>query len=148
MNCNYAQSRISAYVDGELAGGEMLNVRAHLAACENCKAAYENCLNLKRAVSSMPDHSPSPEFQHRLVNAIRRAAPSAESEGPIWPTWRMAVAFAAAAVAAFAVLYFRSGSVPESAVPSAGDEIALDQDWNTAAGAFPANTLPAGLEGN
>ncbi|MGI8922894.1 MAG: anti-sigma factor family protein [Fimbriimonadales bacterium] len=150
MNCTYVLNRMSPYVDGELTGSEMLSVKTHLQACGRCSKAYDCCLRLKKLVSSMPDHLPDPQFEARLLAAIRNVQPTTPQEEaiPIWPTWRMAVALAAAAVVTFGVLYFRTDSNTGRDSLTAGQEIALDQDWNNAASAFPANTLPAGLEGN
>ena len=39
MNCRCAQNLLSAYVDGELAGVEMLRLREHLGVCPACRAA-------------------------------------------------------------------------------------------------------------
>ena len=48
MNCHKVQSLASAYIDGELAGVEMLTVRRHLNECTDCSGEYESLLKMKR----------------------------------------------------------------------------------------------------
>ncbi|MBA3725688.1 MAG: zf-HC2 domain-containing protein [Armatimonadetes bacterium] len=150
MNCTYVLNRLSPYMDGELSGDEMLRVKTHLQGCARCAKSYDSCVALKHLVSKMPGRQPDPEFEARLLSAMRnlRAETAKADTMAIWPSWRMAVALAAAAVAAFGVLYFRDDPNTGQNNLTASQEIALDQDWNNAASAFPANTLPAGLEGN
>lgn len=61
MNCRRVSNLISAYVDGELTGAEMLEIRRHLSDCRECSEEYELVRGVKSAVSrlrtvSAPEH--------------------------------------------------------------------------------------------
>jgi len=146
MNCCFAKSRMSSYLDGELSGDEMLAMRRHVENCGTCRARYESESAAKRLITALPERDPSPGFEARVMDAVRTASGKEMPEHPsVWPTARMALALAAAAVAVFLVFLLRDDS--SVAQPVSGNEIAYDQDWNNARSVFPANNLPAGLNG-
>ena len=47
MNCGRVSNQLSAYVDRELTGAEMLHIRSHLGACESCRAEHEALYRMK-----------------------------------------------------------------------------------------------------
>jgi anti-sigma factor RsiW len=143
MNCIFSRSRMSCYVDGELSGDEMIAMRRHVEACPDCHKLLEKERGLKRMLSTLPTCETSDEFEERLLSAVRNSQTSTTAEN--WPTGRMALALALAAVLVFCVFSLRKTDSP--AQPRVGNEIALDQDWNNARSVFPASNLPAGLEG-
>ncbi|MCX8052820.1 MAG: anti-sigma factor [Armatimonadetes bacterium] len=53
MNCRRVMNLISAYVDGELAGTEMLAIRRHLSECPECCQEYESVRQVKQALSRL-----------------------------------------------------------------------------------------------
>ncbi|HAY14900.1 MAG TPA: hypothetical protein DCY02_10590 [Armatimonadetes bacterium] len=59
MHCEGREAMISALVDGELMGREMLEMKAHMAECPACQAAYEELRSLKMgmALLMMPEVS-------------------------------------------------------------------------------------------
>lgn len=146
MNCIFAKSRMSSYLDGELSGDEMLGMRRHVENCPACRSQYESERTAKQLLSTLPEREASPGFEERLMGAIRSSAGSAApAQSVVWPTGKMAFALAAAAVAMFCVFLMRGNDSVGQPVP--GNEIAYDQDWNNARSVFPANNLPAGLNG-
>ena len=70
MNCRKVQNLISAYVDCELPGVEMLAVRQHLSDCPECNSEFESLLRVKRAYGSMSPKEPSPALAHRIYREI------------------------------------------------------------------------------
>lgn len=138
---------MSCYIDGELPGDEMLSLRCHVESCASCRKLFETEKSLKRVLSALPGRDASPDFEVRLMAAVRQAGAgsTSESTASIWPSGRMALALAAAAVAIFCVFALKGNN--QVVQPSSGNEIALDQDWNNARSVFPASNLPAGLEG-
>jgi anti-sigma factor (TIGR02949 family) len=145
MNCNFVQSRISSYVDGELPGDEMIAIRRHVDACTSCAQEFGTFRGIKRVVATLPEREASPDLEARVLAAVRTAARPVPGMNTWWPSGRMAIALAAAAVAMFCVMMLRGSGSPDG--PAPGNEIALDQDWNNARSVFPASNLPAGLEG-
>lgn len=53
MNCRRINSLLSAYLDSELTGAEMLSVRDHLDRCDACREEYEALRETKRLVASL-----------------------------------------------------------------------------------------------
>ncbi|MCL5670408.1 MAG: zf-HC2 domain-containing protein [Acidobacteria bacterium] len=62
MNCRRVTNLLSAYVDGELAGVEMLEIRRHLSECEECTQEYEDVRFTKHALSQLANISPRADF--------------------------------------------------------------------------------------
>lgn len=48
MNCRRVVNLMSAYVDGELTGAEMLEIRRHLSDCAECAEEYESIKMVKQ----------------------------------------------------------------------------------------------------
>lgn len=146
MNCCFAKSRMSSYLDGELSGNEMLVMRRHVENCPACRSQFESEVAAKRLLSALPEREASPDLERRILEAVRNSAGAgAQVQIVGWPTGKMALALAAAAVAMFCVFLLRGNDTVGQPVP--GNEIAYDQDWNNARSVFPANNLPAGLNG-
>lgn len=66
MNCRKVQNLISAYVDCELPGVEMLAVRQHLNNCVECNSEYETLLTVKRAFGGLNSKTPTPGLADRI----------------------------------------------------------------------------------
>ncbi len=70
MNCQKVQSLISAYVDGEIAGHEMLAIRHHLAGCPECAAEHEALLSMKRAFGKLCPPRPAEDLAARICGRL------------------------------------------------------------------------------
>lgn len=66
MTCRTVQAKLSAYIDGELSGFEMLDIRSHLHCCPGCSTEMEQIRQLKWALGSLPENDPGPEFAANL----------------------------------------------------------------------------------
>ena len=66
MNCRRVNGMISAYVDSELSGMDMLAVRRHLTDCDECRHEYDSILELKRAFGGLTPKKPSDGFTSRI----------------------------------------------------------------------------------
>ena len=93
MTCDWVP-KLDLYVDGELVGGELKEVEAHLQACPICAADALNRLQLKRMTQSAGRrYSPRPEFRLKVAQSIDAA------KRPGWARrWAPALAAAAALV--------------------------------------------------
>lgn len=67
MNCRKVSSLLSAYIDRELTGAEMLEIRAHVEHCPSCSAEQESLLQTKRLLSALAYHTPRAELEQLLV---------------------------------------------------------------------------------
>lgn len=70
MNCKSVQNILSAYLDAELSGNEMLRVQKHLESCECCRQEETELLMLKDFLTSTPAVEPPSDFEERLCSAI------------------------------------------------------------------------------
>jgi len=66
MNCRKVQNLMSAYVDCELSGVDMLAVRRHLSECGECSLEFESLLTVKRAFGNLPPKRPAPHLAERI----------------------------------------------------------------------------------
>jgi len=67
MSCNKVQPKLSAYLDGEMSGVEMMQFRTHINDCRTCQSE----LNGLRAVHSMMRDLPAgPEPSEQLADKV------------------------------------------------------------------------------
>ena len=117
MNCRKVQSLISAYVDSELPGVEMLAVRQHLSDCAECNSEFEALLRIKRAYGRLSPGIPSPALTLRIYQELDQLSHPHQERGVASPKKRFTffpgrLRFAAASVAMFAALLtLRSGQI-------------------------------------
>lgn len=84
MNCRRINSLLSAYIDRELTGAEMLEVRQHLRDCPACDLEHETLQDTKRLLNSLAQKMARPEMEALLLLQASR------SENPVrrWvPEW-------------------------------------------------------------
>lgn len=67
MNCRRVTNSISAYVDGELTGAEMLEIRRHLSDCRECSEEYELVRTMKFAVARLRTVAPPGHLAASIV---------------------------------------------------------------------------------
>jgi len=78
MNCHKVQSLISAYVDCELSGHEMLAIRQHLSECPECNAEFQSLFQVKRALGRLNSKHPHPDLAERIcrrLDLVKRPIP-------------------------------------------------------------------------
>ena len=104
MNCGVVRDKMNLAAEGELPAEEMLVIRAHLAECEACGAAYREVLRLVDDLRSLPRPKPPVGLRARIglaLNAVDEAE-AAERTG-VRSLWEVAGPYlAAAAVIAIA----------------------------------------------
>ena len=74
MNCRRVNSLLSAYLDSELTGAEMLAVREHLRGCISCREEHETLYETKRLVASLAFRAPRAELESLLMSEAARAS--------------------------------------------------------------------------
>ena len=70
MNCRRVINSISAYVDGELTGAEMLEIRRHLSECPDCREEYDSIRQVKFSIAGLRTVTPRPEFVASIVSRL------------------------------------------------------------------------------
>lgn len=143
MNCRRVMNLLSAYVDGELTGVEMLEIRRHLSDCPDCAQEHAAVLLTKRAVSRLANVIPREEFVASLMSSL------GEVQVPAYQKWintfarathkRFSPVAAALAVSGFAMVVLSAGGMVDSLNTSA-DQYAANAAY--AAGATRVSFLP------
>ena len=136
MNCGRVSRLFSAYIDGELSGVEMLEVRNHLRSCPACQQEIESLRGLKTAMSRLQPVRASAGAEARLMERIRVEQTPAGTRLREWLDGRVFGRFQPAAVAIYAcagLLLVALGHLPQ------------DGEWsdNYAAHQPPAAVVPA-----
>lgn len=70
MTCNWTTARLSAYLDGELGGEEMIQVREHLRGCSCCDKEFAALRVIKRSLAQLSCAGPEPDFEARLIEHV------------------------------------------------------------------------------
>ena len=70
MNCRHVVNLMSAYVDGELTGVEMLDIRAHLHDCADCREEYESVRFIKQTLAGLRTIAPRNEFATSILKQL------------------------------------------------------------------------------
>lgn len=71
MNCKSVEQRLSAYLDGELTGTEMMAIRGHLHDCRACEEEANYLRLLKRHLCETAVPEPPTDLADRLIASIR-----------------------------------------------------------------------------
>jgi anti-sigma factor RsiW len=72
MNCKTVQSRLSAYLDRELGGDELLQMRAHMSVCGECHCEAEGLRALKSLLGGIQCPEPPVDLPQRLTATVLR----------------------------------------------------------------------------
>ncbi|MDO8585734.1 MAG: anti-sigma factor [Armatimonadota bacterium] len=75
MNCHRLSSLFSAYIDGELTGVEMIEIRNHLEGCPACRDELDNVRAVKRLVGRLRTAQPSRDLSTRICASLDGVAP-------------------------------------------------------------------------
>jgi anti-sigma factor (TIGR02949 family) len=114
MNCDDVRSRLSAYLDDELPANEAQEMAAHLSACPDCAAAYEDHLHTRERVRDELRSLTVPDvLRARILGDVRRT-PTAARPSRLWRA------------AAAAVLLLGVGSAGTLAVMRAAESTSGD----------------------
>lgn len=118
MNCRKVQNLISAYVDCELTGVEMLAIRHHLSGCAECRHGFDQILQIKRSLGTLPYKQARPDLAGDICSRLDEVAVPAyvhllnlASKRISLPNKRAFASMAVALAAAF--LMFGTGSEVE-----------------------------------
>jgi anti-sigma factor RsiW len=147
MTCKAVQSKISAYVDGELTGFEMMELRSHFGRCESCAQDVEALKDVKRLLHALPEPEPAPDFEQRLFRAVLVGRPAPATHRRFGFGWVAGFAFALTFVVSLLWLQTTVGPAmaeapTETAVASAAEfEIVRDQAYHQGADPFSGGSI-------
>jgi len=70
MNCKSVQNRLSAYVDRELGGDELLQIRSHISTCKQCRSEADEIRALKSLLGGVSCPEPPDGLSERLTASM------------------------------------------------------------------------------
>jgi len=70
MNCDKAKILLSDYIDGTLEPGVKVEIDAFLESDPECKILFEEAISIHKELKSMPQVTPSADFDSNLRNEI------------------------------------------------------------------------------
>lgn len=126
MNCKSVQNHLSAYIDGELAGSEMLVVRQHVLECAACSGEAEEIRRLKALIANTNQCTPPADFEERLVAHVFRAEKARAASG-----WRAHIGLAGVAVAAAAAAFFVASQVSGPVKQPSANDVAYSSEMTS-----------------
>jgi len=143
MNCRRITNLLSAYMDGELTGVEMLEIRRHLSDCPDCAEEHAAMLFTKQAVSRLANVTPRKEFVARLMVSLDQVRiPHYQRVFNSFARTmhkRFSPVAAALAVSGFAMVVLSAGGMVDG-LSTAGDQSVADAPFS--AGVAHASFLP------
>ena len=74
MNCRQTRDLTSAYLDQELTGRQMLDIRAHLADCEACAQEWREICEVRRLMRSLVPRLPDDAAHQQLIARLDQEA--------------------------------------------------------------------------
>jgi len=142
----HLNEQLSAYLDGDLTGEDLVSTEAHLAGCAECRAELEGLRRVVRRAAALDDRPPERDLWAGIARQI--ATPSTADVIPFAPRTRRfaftmpqlaaaAVALMAMSAGAAMLLQPRAVSGPAAAAPGSvvitsvmhpGDEIVASYD--------------------
>ena len=71
MNCQTAQNSLSAYLDRELSGDQMMALRSHVEYCSECQSELESLRTLKSALCGLAKLKPREKLANDIIKQIK-----------------------------------------------------------------------------
>ena len=169
MTCGKVKSLLSAYLDQELRGCEIIEIRHHLSRCEDCQEELQSLQETKMMLGNLSICEPPPGLDDSIIQNIRTFEKKAlkilwQSNWPAIPCdSRRRIQYAGLcaalvlAVIVFSTPPFRNSGnkispttfsvIPQSPQASMSEYIPLHQDYQQAlpfnpGSNFPINTVP------
>src|SRR5436305_5525578 len=81
MNCGRVSNQLSAYVDRELTGAEMLQIRSHIGGCDSCRAEYEALALMKMLLGRLRTPDLRSDFQSATVRRFEQSGTGRNASG-------------------------------------------------------------------
>lgn len=142
MNCKHVRDLLSAYLDRELSGRDLAEVRAHLASCESCQAERDSLASLKSLLGNLSTPDPAPDFEARLLATVHAAGAGDAPRSRRVNFLFFAGIAAGSAVATLALLSVLTRPVDPTTNSKEKLNFAVQRDQVYSAGADPTSGVP------
>ena len=118
MNCENAEKKLVAYLDGKLGIAERRQFEAHLAICPVCRERAAGFRSVWNVLDELPALSPSPAFDNRVRARAQQEPVRAGLWSWIVPSPRLAFAVTALLVASIWLSSFQPARLTVTRVPA------------------------------
>ncbi|MDH7601990.1 MAG: zf-HC2 domain-containing protein [Armatimonadota bacterium] len=129
MNCRKVTNLVSAYIDGELTGAEMLAIRRHLSECAECAKEYESLRSLKQAMARLRTAVPRKDLAAVVIAKIEEQHSARSRKFGIWMSKlagvKLSPVTAALAVFGAALVLLTAGDMKGFNADISGNQTAL-----------------------
>ena len=144
MNCQIAQNLLSAYLDRELPGDQMIALRSHVERCNECSTELESLRALKSDLATLPSIEIRSGFSQDVMRLVREEP--AQSPAPRLPLPLMVATSVAAAVLAVLLFnaFFGGRPHPQVANDGTGFDAASDSAVTSPEFGSTAPLIPVG----
>lgn len=136
LNCRQANRLLSAYLDRELSGDEMLAVREHVNQCTECSVELEQTRKLKSLLSSARTVKPDPSVYSRVKESVYGPTMTKVQRQRGWAL----LALTACASALTAAMVFAKAEEAKTPGPETG-AVATESEPISPSGAVPMYTV-------
>lgn len=117
MNCRAVSRMLSSYLDRELPGEEMLEIREHVRSCTDCQAELEGIRRVKDSMTRLSIFEAPEGLEARLVAALDQPA---KSRRDWFAAAGLVLASSVAAAVLAVVISGRFGPTFDNSAPIAG----------------------------
>lgn len=126
MNCHKLSNLLSAYIDGELTGVEMIEIRNHVDGCPGCQDDLDQVRAMKRLVGRLQTAQPAPDFAARICASLDAVQPK-----PVMTAWhevwdsmfrKLSPAVATMCAIVFGLVVFASRGVNDQLIVAHNDQ--------------------------
>lgn len=122
---------ISPYLDGELSGSQMAQMRRHLSECPRCQSELEEFRTLKHLLATGGDQAPGDHLHERMMAGMNARA--AKMDRRTWVAGLAAVTSAFALYAAFMTANHLNRPAPSAPVAENHYDAASDRIYSIGA---------------
>jgi anti-sigma factor RsiW len=92
VTCDQIQTKLSAYVDGELDAKPHREIEAHLKQCLACRRELEELAGIDTLLKALPRYSPPADFAKVLVSRVQVTVSPGTSRGVLHRAWQALLA--------------------------------------------------------
>ena len=94
MNCEMAQRKLSAYLDGELDAALHQELAGHLRQCPGCREELEELGGVDILLRSLPQYHPTADFAQVVVSRVQDRVAPGQSRPFLIRAWKFLLEYA------------------------------------------------------
>ncbi|MBT3231553.1 MAG: hypothetical protein HN356_01950 [Calditrichaeota bacterium] len=125
-SCNFFEENYEAWKGGRLGTTDEEEMRHHASQCNHCAAFGEDTVNLRAALSALPEFQPSSTFEFQLNRKVRELGKGKSRKQVDMPRWATIGAGMATGIAIAVAVVFQMGPNTPVTSPYLADQPTRD----------------------